>query len=343
MIRWERLGLWLAGAIAAPGPVEVEVVGGPASTGYSAETVVFDAAARRWVLRAETPDPPVYPPQVDGMPVEIEAQWRVMSALGAEGTVPVATIVGGSLDPTVIGTPFFVMEFVPGEVPAVDPPYTLSGFFAEAAPPERRAMLADGLRVLAGVHAVDWRAAGLGWLVPPGASPTMGRQLTLWEAYSRAELGERTHALLDQAFHVLHRHLPPGGAPALNWGDPRPGNIIWSGFRCVSVTDWEAASIAPPEMDLGWWLMFDRTCHEVVGAPRLEGEPSRDEQGAMYCESARRDVGDTRLYEVFAAARYCGIVVRVMNRAVGRGHMPADHTVWRDNPASAALAQLLDG
>jgi aminoglycoside phosphotransferase (APT) family kinase protein len=80
-----------------------------------------------------------------------------------------------------------------------------------------------------------------------------------------------------------------------------------------------------------------------VGAPRLAGEPSREEQAALYGAAAGRDVGDTRLYEVFAAARYCGIVVRVMNRAVARGHMPADHTVWRDNPASAALAQLLDG
>jgi hypothetical protein len=89
--------------------------------------------------------------------------------------------------------------------------------------------------------------------------------------------------------------------------------------------------------------MFDRTCHEVVGAPRLDGEPTRDAQRDLYSAAVGRDVGDTRVHEVFAAARYCGIVVRVMNRAVARGHMPADHTVWRDNPASAALAQLLDG
>jgi aminoglycoside phosphotransferase (APT) family kinase protein len=254
-----------------------------------------------------------------------------------------ARIVGGSLDPAVIGTPFFVMEFVAGDVPAVDPPYTVAGFFASAAPSQRRDMLTDGVRVLANVHALDWRAAGLAWLVPPGAAPTMGRQLDLWEAYSRAELGERRHALLDRAFDVLHRHLPPGSEPSLCWGDPRPGNMIWSGFRCVCVTDWEAAAIAPPEVDLGWWLTFDRTCHEVVGAPRLEGEPSREEQRELYCRFAGRDVGDTRLYEVFAAARYCGIVVRVMNRAVARGHMPSEHTVWRDNPASTALAQLLDG
>ena len=341
MTDWAALGAWMAGALDLPSPVAVEVVGGPASTGYSAETVVFDAAGRRWVLRAETPDPPIYPVQVEGMAVEIEVQWRVMSALA--GAVPVARILGGSLDPGVIGTPFFVMEFVEGVVPAVDPPYTAAGFFVSAAADERTAMLTDGLRVLARLHGLDWQSAGLSWLVPPGVAPTMERQLDVWEAYSRAELGPRRHELLDRAWDVLHRHLPAGGAPGLCWGDPRPGNMIWSSFRCVCMTDFEAAAIAPPEMDLGWWLMFERTCHEVAGVPRLPGEPSREEQAAIYGEAVGRDVGDTHIHEVFAAARYCGIVVRVMNRTVARGLMPADHTVWRDNPASTALAQLLDG
>ena len=41
------------------------------------------------------------------------------------------------------------------------------------------------------------------------------------------------------------------------------------------------------------------------------------------------------------AARYCAIVVRVMNRAVARGLMPEDHTIWLENPASSALESLL--
>jgi aminoglycoside phosphotransferase (APT) family kinase protein len=86
--------------------------------------------------------------------------------------------------------------------------------------------------------------------------------------------------------------------------------------------------------------MFDRTCHEVVGAPRLDGEPTREEQAALYAAAAGREVGDTRLHELFAAARYAAIVVRVMNRAVARGHVPPDHTVWLENPAATALAQI---
>jgi len=349
--RRDRLGPWLTARLAprlgATGAVRVVGESGPASTGYSAETaiveVAYDAATgpteRRLVLRVETPDPPVYPAQVPGVTVEIDIQRRVMQAVAP--AIPVAEVLAAEDDPDVIGAPFFVMDFVEGVVPAIDPPYTVTGFFADASPEERTRLVADGLRVLADLHALDWRAAGLSWLVPRGATPSLARQLDVWEAYAARELGARRHPALDDAFALLRRHLPEGSPPAVCWGDPRPGNMIWRGFRCVCVTDFEAAAIAPPELDLGWWLMFDRTCHEVVGAPRLAGEPTREEQAALYAAAAGRDAGDTRLHELFAAARYAAIVVRVMNRAVARGHVPPDHTVWLENPAATALAQLL--
>ena len=50
---------------------------------------------------------------------------------------------------------------------------------------------------------------------------------------------------------------------------------------------------------------------------------------------------DTYSYELVAAVRYAAIVVRVMNRLVGRGVLPADQIIWRENPAAEALKQLL--
>jgi aminoglycoside phosphotransferase (APT) family kinase protein len=348
--RWVGMGRWLAPRLGTTGEVRVVDPGAPAGVGYSAETVVFTAEyrtdareqSRRFVLRAETPDPPVYPAQAPGFDVEIEIQRAVMHALAAASDVPLAPIFGAEADAGVIGTPFFVMDFVEGEVPPVDPPYPAAGFFADAAPGDRTRMIEDGLRVMAGIHAVDWRAAGLDWLVPAGAEPTLRRQLDLWEAYARRELGERRHPVLERAFRLLGAELSEPSPPALCWGDPRPGNMIWRDFRCACVTDWEAAAIAPAELDLGWWLMFDRSCHEVPGIARLDGEPTREEQRELYAAAAGRAVGDTWLHEVFAAARYAAIVVRVMNRAVERGHMPADHTIWLENPAATCLVQLLD-
>ncbi len=142
------------------------------------------------------------------------------------------------------------------------------------------------------------------------------------------------------AADTLHRHLPEGSAPALCWGDARPGNIIWRDWQCASVTDWEGASIAPPESDVAWWIMFDRTMHEGSGVERLPGEPTREEQLAIYEEAAGRRVEDLLLHEIFAAYRYCVIFVLMANRFVDRGVLPPDNEFWINNPVVDILAEL---
>jgi len=338
---------WLAPRLGAD-RVAVQDARRPSGQGYSAETVMFTAECdrggevshERLVLRLENPEPAIYPPQAaDGL-AEIEIQHRVMTAIDGHSSVPVAPIVGYEADPDVAGRPFFVMRFVEGQVPIEDPPYTTTGFFAEATPDQRRTLVTNGLRMMAELHAVDWRAAGLDWLVPDEVAPGTTAQLDLWECFGAQELRGRTHPLLDQAWKWLHRELPDDRTIGLCWGDPRPGNIIFRDFAPVCVTDFEASCIGAPEMDLGWWLMFDRTSHP--GDVRPEGDPDRDEQRRTYFELAGREAVDTTAHEIFAAARYCVIVVRVMNRWEQRGDLPADHTIWLQNPASTALAALLD-
>ena len=85
-----------------------------------------------------------------------------------------------------------------------------------------------------------------------------------------------------------------------SWGDSRLGNIIYRNHEPVCITDFENSAIAPAEFDLGWWLMFDRTMHECLGAPRLDGDISREEQRDIYCKHAGRDLGDTLYHEILA-------------------------------------------
>jgi aminoglycoside phosphotransferase (APT) family kinase protein len=319
----------------------------PSGQGYSAETVMFTAGCtrgdevshERLVLRLENPEPAIYPPQSGDELNEIEIQHRIMSAVAGHSAVPIAPIVGYEADADVAGRPFFVMRFVEGEVPIEDPLYTVEGFFADAEPEQRHAIVRNGLKAMAEIHAVDWRAAGLEWLVPDGVVPGTAAQLDLWECFGAQELRGRHHPLLEQAWTWLRSELPADRSVGLCWGDPRPGNIIFGGVAPACVTDFEASYIGAPEMDLGWWLMFDRTTHQTTG--HLPGEPDRDEQRRIYFELADREPVDTTAHEVFAAARYCVIVVRVMNRWEQRGDLPGDHTIWFENPASAALSELL--
>jgi aminoglycoside phosphotransferase (APT) family kinase protein len=190
------------------------------------------------------------------------------------------------------------------------------------------------------MHEVDPGDPGLDALDTPGVVPGAGRQLEVWEDSLRRGLDGRTASLFEECLSWLHDQLPPPGDLAFSWGDARPGNMIWQDFEVASVTDFEGAALGPRELDVGWWLMFDRWMHEGSGAPRLPGEPDRSEQRAIYEEAAGTILGSTSWYEIFAALRFAVTVVHVMNRWVARGAMPEDQVVWRDNPATAVLADL---
>ena len=319
-------------------------------SGFSAKTVFVPMLyvendkpqEAKVVLRMESPEPAIYPQQTPELNVEIDIQYRAMEALHRTGTVPLAPLIGYEADPEILGTPFFAMEFIGGNVMIENPPYTQEGFFAEASPARRREILTQGLSMVARFHTIDWKEAGFDWLLEPGAQGTLLRQLRLWEDYANRELQGRIHPSLARAFHWLENNAPDDLPAGLSWGDSRPGNIIFGDAGPLCITDFENIAIAPVGIDLGWWLMFDQSQHEAVGIERLEGEPTREEQREIYAAAAGIPTPDTQWFEIFAGARYAGIVVRVMNRLVERGDLPADHNIWIENPATDTLNQLLD-
>jgi aminoglycoside phosphotransferase (APT) family kinase protein len=273
---------------------------------------------------------------------EIEIQFRIMDSISRNSHLPVAALVGYERNPEVLGRPFFVMHHVDGVVPIESPPYSVEGFFTELTPVERTELISNGILEMTRVHKLNTPTLGLDWLIPSGVTPGSRHLLRLWKDFGEAELRGRSHPLLEVAWSLIESELPSDTSVGLCWGDPRPGNIIWQGSQVACLTDFEAACIGPPEFDLGWWLMFDRTMHELAGIDRLPGDPSRSEQREMYFNHAGRDPIDTAAHELFAAARYCVIVVRVMNRLDQRGLLPADSLVWRENPASECLKLILD-
>ncbi len=345
----EPLAEWLCKRLPDAEAVHVDEVALHGS-GYSAETLVVPCRvtrggadhAEKVVLRRECPEPAIYPAQAPGLDVEVALQYRAMEGLRRATDVPLAPLIGYESDPSVLGQPFFVMGFVDGEVPLVNPAYTKEGFFCAASPERRRRMIESGLAALAAIHAADWKQAGFDWLVPAGTRPGTKAQLELWEAFARRELKGREHPLLERAFAWLHDRLPEDDSLSISWGDSRPGNIIYREGEPACLTDFENIAVAPPAFDLGWWLMFDWTMHEAEEVERLPGEPTRLEQREIYAAAAGRELRDLDYHEVLAAARYCAIVVRVTNRYVDRGLFPADHEIWLSNPPSTVLALMLD-
>ena len=183
------------------------------SAGYSNETFLFDLSYRlgdgvhrdRLVARLAPSDFLVFPEY------DLVAQCRVMRSLAAT-TIPVPRVRWLEEDATVLGTPFYLMDAIGGEVPAEVPSYHSYGFVSEATPERRTHMWWSGIGTLARIHALDWRTLGLAFLgVPPPETGPLDRQLVgrpLGSAYLRQEGGGR-----PPERRCVHRtNRLPGGA-----------------------------------------------------------------------------------------------------------------------------------
>ncbi|MBI2767043.1 MAG: phosphotransferase family protein [Chloroflexi bacterium] len=176
-------------------------------------------------------------------PYDIGRQFAVMRALAATD-VPVPPVLWYERDPAVLGVPFFFMGRVHGE--------TLPLFWYGGS----HARLAAAAETLARIHAVDWRAAGLGFLLPdPAVSPLpspLHTELAQWRG--RAEHLRVAHSpLLIALGSYLAANEPADARHALLHGDPNPGNYLFRGDSVVAVLDWELAAIGDPRSDLGFY------------------------------------------------------------------------------------------
>jgi aminoglycoside phosphotransferase (APT) family kinase protein len=265
-----------------------------------------------------------------------------MEIAAAHG-VPMCPLVGYEPDPSVLGQPFFVMGFVEGVIPADVPRYSEAGFLVDEATPEQRErMVRNGLRAMAQVHAIDWRAAGLDWLDASGTGePTQAVQLKLYRDFVTEQLAGREHPVMYAALDWLDENDPHDERVGFIWGDTRLGNAIWQDYAPVVVCDWEACALSPVEADVGWWLMFDRMSFEDLGATRMEGFPTREQMIAMYEEASGREVRNPHYWEVFGAMRFAAIMIPLADRMVAAGLVPAALNMSVANAVTDAVAKLL--
>lgn len=341
----QAVGEWLEARWGSP--VELAVQGTPGS-GFSADNLIFTATrggrTSSHVLRVEPSNSPPYPEQAPGLGTGLSVQTRIMAAISDR--LPVAPLVGVEFDEKILGAPFLVMDFVDGLVPKEMPPCTTEGFYTEVTPEFRATMTRTGVEAMAALHTVPWRERGLTDLAV--GTPGAARQFELWDAHLQKALRGRDDDLFGETRAWLLSNMPPAPAAedvVLLWGDARMGNVIWDkqSGKPLCLTDFEGASVGEMELDLAWWLMADRWMHEGSGVERLEGEPTRLEQVAIYEEAAGRSSADLYWYELFAAYRFAVTVVVVTNNWADSGGLPPDHLMWRENPATDLIGRIRSG
>jgi aminoglycoside phosphotransferase (APT) family kinase protein len=274
----------------------------------------------------------------------VEREYRVMAALAATD-VPVAKMVALCEDASVIGTPFYVMEYVEGRV-LWDP--TLPGMTRDA-----RAAHYDELnRVLAALHRVDPVAAGLADFGRPGSY--IERQIARWSKQYETDGAERI-AAMDRLIGWLPRHVPAGDETAIVHGDYRLDNVIFHSTepRILAVLDWELSTLGHPLSDFAYQVMAWRLAPGVfrgLAGADLEalGVPTEAEYVAAYCRRVgRKRIDHWEFFLIFNMFRIAAILHGVLARAL-QGNAASRNALEQGGRARAVaevawdMAQRLD-
>ena len=340
------LQLWLGTKLPEAQNLEISELDVPTASGFSNETIFFDATwataergqSQRMVARVQTDGPGLYPVY------DIGIQYRVMRTLAANSDIAVPKLLWMEEDPAVLGAPFFVMERLDGRVPGDDPPFTATGWVLDLPPSDRARLCDNALKELVRLHAVDCHRLDIDFLSRPelGDGP-LEQEIAYYESYFNWASEGQDNPIIDQAFKWIRNNTPTAaGAVVLSWGDARIGNMMFGDdLSVIGVLDWEMASIAQPEQDLGWWLFMYRHHTEGFGLPHPEGFPLRGEVVARYEELSGRTVTDLEYYEVLAALRGAVIMVRLAHMMIDAGILPADSNMAVNNGSTRILADMI--
>jgi aminoglycoside phosphotransferase (APT) family kinase protein len=243
----------------------------------------------------------------------VDREYRIITAL-ARTTVPLPRTYALCEDGAVIGTAFFVMEWVSGRVMA-DP-------LLPGVSPGDRVRIYDSMNeVLARLHTVDLEATGLTDYGRPGNY--FARQIHRWTTQYRASETERI-AAMEQLIAWLPEHVPADEQTTVVHGDFRPGNLIVHPTepRVVAVLDWELSTLGSPLADLAYNCMPYRlapsTLGGVLGADLAAlGLPTEADYVATYCRrTGRAGIPDWEFYLAFAMFRLAAIAQGIMGRVI---------------------------
>ncbi|MDA8552982.1 phosphotransferase [Alphaproteobacteria bacterium] len=281
--------------------------------GQSNPTYLVSFSGKRYVLRKKPPGKLL--PSAHA----VDREFRIMKAL-AQTDVPVPNVRVLCDDDSVIGTMFYVMDFIEGRV-FKDP-----GLPSLAAS-QRGQVFESAATTLAGLHRVDWRAAGLETYGK--SSDYIARQIKRWSGQYEASKTEDI-ADMDNLTAWLRDNMPEDVNEPHNvtiaHGDFRIDNMIYGNdsLQPIAVLDWELSTIGHPLSDFAYCAMMYFTPSDARPSPGLlglnlndEGIPSLPEFVAMYADAAgRASVDEINYYMAFSNFRMAAILQGVYKRSL---------------------------
>jgi len=271
----------------------------------------------------------------------VDREYKVIDALQATN-LPVPKAIHLCTDNEVIGSQFFIMTFVAGDIFWNAALATLDErpCFGES-PNSKRAKIYDQMNLaLVNLHSINPEKIGLADFGRPGNY--FARQLERWtKQYIAAKTEENDNA--EFLIKWLGENLPADdGLMSIVHGDFRLDNMIFSHDNqdLCAILDWELSTLGHPYADLAYQCMQLRLPANMGNVPGLGGVyreelgiPTEEEYVALYCQRAGIEkIDNWQFYIAFSFFRLLSIVQGVVKRGKDGN---------ASNPKALELEQLL--
>jgi aminoglycoside phosphotransferase (APT) family kinase protein len=278
--------------------------------GQSNPTFLLSAGQSSYVLRKKPPGKLL--PSAHA----VDREYRILRALTATD-VPVPVPYLFCEDPSIIGTPFYVMEVVEGRV-FRDP------IAREVSDAKERAAIFDAMNeTLTKIHLVDWQSLGLSDYGKPGNY--MARQVGRWAKQYEASKTDEIESMTE-LIQWLKENTPEDENTSIVHGDYRLENLIIHPTepRVVAVLDWELSTLGNPLADLAYNCMeyylpssgSGRPGHSGLKRDSL-GIPREKDYVAAYCRrTGRKDIPHWKFFLAFGMFRLAAILQGVYKRGL---------------------------
>lgn len=325
---------WLSTVLPGGVTPEVTVESGVDSTGMSSETIMLTArwqedgrpVEQKLVARVAptTEDVPVFPTY------RLDHQFEVIRKVGELTDVPVPRVRWIETTGEVLGTPFFLMDYVDGVVPPDVMPYTFgNNWFADAPVEQQRKLQDTSVGVLATLHSIPDAENIFGFLTEDLTGETALRRhfgwVQSWYDFAAPDIGRS--ALVERSLQWLQDNWPEAAAgrePVLLWGDARVGNVLYRDFAPVAVLDWEMVTLGPRELDVAWMIYAHKVFEELAGLATLPGLPDvmrEEDVRATYQRLTGVDFGDLNWFYVYSGVMWACVFMRTSARRVHFGEV----------------------
>lgn len=324
----DRLEAWLAPRVEGFGAaMRVQQFQGGASNPTFLLTTDGPDGPLRYVLRKKPPG------VLLASAHQVDREYRVMKAL--EGHVPVPRMRVLCDDESIIGTGFYVMDYLEGRI------------FRDAAlpglqPAERAAIYDELNAVLARLHAVDHEAVGLGDYGKAGGY--FERQIARWTRQYRGAESEHIPEM-EALIEKLPAQIPADDSVSIAHGDYRLENVMFHPTepRLIAVLDWELSTIGHPLADLAYngflWRSHSPSWGSLDGVDfATSGIPTEAAYVEAYCRrTGRGAIEGWPFYMAFSIFRLASISQGVYRRVLA-GNAASDRPAENGTPHLARQA-----